>query len=121
MKISAEVKQLINEGMPAMVATAGSSGKPNVSAKGSAKVLDDEHLYFADTNSARTSANLRENPQIAMIFFNPTNRKGVRIWGKAEVLDSGPLFEEVSKDVLARRKAKVNYVIRITAEDLATF
>ena len=63
-KLSEEAKKIISEVHPAQVATANKDGKPNVSAKGSFRVLDDEHVIFADLNSPRTVANLRENPQI---------------------------------------------------------
>ncbi len=58
-KLSADVKKTIGEIHPALVATAAGSGKPNVSAKGSLRVLDDEHLVFADIDSPRTIANIK--------------------------------------------------------------
>ncbi len=44
-KLSEEVKKIINEVRPAMVATAGKDGKPNVSPRGSFQVLDDEYCW----------------------------------------------------------------------------
>ena len=51
MKMSADVKKSIAECGPALIATASKSGRPNVSPKGSLKVLDDEHVVFADVRS----------------------------------------------------------------------
>ena len=91
--LSAEAKAIIAETHPGLVASADGSGRPNVSAKGSFRVLDDEHVLFADVNSPRTIANLLENPQVSAMVFDPATRHGCRVWGKAEVLDSGELFD----------------------------
>lgn len=121
MKLTEELKRLITEGMPAMVATADRNGRPNVSPKGSLRILDDETLCFGDVASPRTTANLRENPQVAILCFNPASRRGCRIWGKAEVLSSGPLFDQVSRETLERRRAVVRNVVRITVEEASAF
>ncbi len=51
MKMSPQVKDAVADCSPALVATASKAGKPNVSAKGSLRVIDDEHLLFADIRS----------------------------------------------------------------------
>ncbi len=119
-KLTAEAKKLIGEVMPAMIATASKSGKPNVSPKGSFRVLDDEHVAFADMASPRTIANLRENPQVAAIAFNPATRRGCRIWGKAEILDSGSQFDAIAAE-FAAMEMKVKRLVKITVEEVATF
>lgn len=119
-KLSEEVKKAIAEIRPALIATSGKSGKPNVSAKGSFKVLDDEHVLFADMNSPRTVANLKENPQVAVIVLDPAKRRGARIWGKAEILSAGPLFDQV-KSEWAGRNMKVNHVVRISVDEAVAF
>ncbi len=116
MKMSDEVKKAVAECGPALVATASKSGRPNVSAKGSLRVLDDEHLVFADVRSPRTIANIRENPQVGIICLNPSTRKGCRIWGKAEVMSSGELFDKVAKE-FAARNTKVNNVVKIAVDE----
>jgi predicted pyridoxine 5'-phosphate oxidase superfamily flavin-nucleotide-binding protein len=120
MKISQEVKNAIAEYSPALVATVDKAGKPNVSAKGSLRVIDDEHLLFADIRSPRTIANLKENPQVAIICLNPATRKGCRIWGKAEVMTSGELFDQLTKEY-ADRNMKVNHAVKITVDDAIAF
>ena len=49
-KIPREIQEFVN-GKVGWVATAARDGTPNVSIKGSLRVLDDEHLLFADINS----------------------------------------------------------------------
>jgi len=120
MVISEEIKKAIAEYSPALIATSDRSGKPNVSAKGSLRVIDDEHLVFADVRSPRTVANLKENPKLAIIGLNAATRKGYRIWGKAEILSSGQLFDQVSKE-FAARNTKINHLVKVTIEDAIVF
>jgi len=118
-KIPEEVKKAIAEIRPALVATAGKDGMPNVSAKGSFRVLDDEHVVFADLRSPRTIANLRENPRIAVIGLDPASRKGWRIWGQAEILTEGAIFESFSQEYAS--KGKVNHVVKLKVEEAVVF
>jgi len=118
-KLTEEAKKAIGEIRPALVATASKAGKPNVSAKGSLRVLDDEHVVFADIASPRSVANIKENPQVAIICLNPQERKSCRIWGKGEVLDSGPVFDEISA-AMDKMNMKVRNVVRIAVEEVET-
>ena len=114
-KLSEDLKNAITQIKPAMVATVNSAGQPNVSPKGSLRVLDDQHLVFAEIRSPQTINNLRENPQISIIGFDPTSRKGWRVWGKvAEILASGNLYEQFCSEYAG--KGKVNHVVTISVE-----
>ena len=115
-KLSDNVKETIAEIRPAIIATASKDGKPNVSAKGSFRVLDDDHVIFADISSPRTIANLKENPQVSILVVHPKSMRGCRIWGKGEILDSGELFDQMSKE-FADRNLKVNHLVKITVEE----
>jgi len=119
-KLTEEARKIIGEFGPALIATASKEGKPNVSPKGSFRVLDDEHVIFANIASPRTLANLKENPQLTAIIFDRSTRKGCRIWGKAEIMDSGDLFDSLSAE-FAPRGMKVRHVVRVAVEEVATF
>lgn len=119
-KLSEEAKKLIGEVRVALVATASKGGKPNVSPKGSFRVIDDEHVAFGAIVSPRTMANLRETPQLSAILFDPATRKGCRIWGKAEILGSGDLFDAMSAEY-APRGLKVEHVVKVTVEEAVIF
>ncbi len=119
-KLSDDARKAIAEIHPALIATSSKSGKPNVSAKGSFKVLDDDTVIFADMNSPRTMANLKENPQVAVIVLNPATRKGARIWGKGEILSSGPLFDQVKAE-WAAKNMKVKNVVKIAVDEAFAF
>jgi len=115
-KLPEKVKETIAEIRPGIIATASKDGKPNVSAKGSFRVLDDDHVVFADISSPRTIANLRENPNVSILVVHPKSMRGCRIWGKGEILDSGELFDQMNKE-FAERNLKVNHVVKITVEE----
>ena len=119
-KLTEEAKKIISEFGPALIATASKEGKPNVSPKGSFRVLDDEHVIFANIASPRTMANIKENPQLTAIIFDRSTRKGCRIWGKAEIMDSGDLFDSISTEY-APRGMKVKHIVKVTVEEAATF
>ncbi len=78
-KLTEEAENIIKNIHPALVATANKDGKPNVSAKTSFQVIDDEHVAFADVYSPKTIANLKENPQLSAIVLDAATRKGCRI------------------------------------------
>ena len=119
-KLSEEAKKIVGEFGPALIATANKEGKPNVSPKGSFRVLDDEHVIFANIASPRTMANLKENPQLTAIILDRSTRKGCRIWGKAEILDGGNLFDSLSAE-FAKQGMKVRHVVKVAVEEAATF
>ncbi len=113
-----KAKMLIGEIKPGLVATASKSGKPNVSAKGSFRVLDDDHVVFSNMNSPRTIANLKENPQVSIICLD-SNRRSCRIWGTAEVMDSGPLYDEAAAAMAAQNR-KPNHVVKVLVDEVET-
>jgi uncharacterized protein len=118
--LSEEAKALIKDTHPGFIATASLSGRPNVSLKGSLRVLDDEHVVFADIHSPNTIANLVENPQVAAMVFEPTSRHGCRIWGTAEVLSSGKLFDQTNAE-LSSRNMQAKHVVVVTVTEFLVF
>jgi predicted pyridoxine 5'-phosphate oxidase superfamily flavin-nucleotide-binding protein len=119
-KLTDEAKKAIAEISPSLVATAGGAGKPNVSAKGSLRVLDDEHVAFADIASPRTVANIRENPQVAVICLDAAKRKGCRIWGQGTIFDSGDLFDQLTVEY-AEKNMVVKNVVKVAVQEVETF
>ena len=116
-KLTEDAKKLIREIRPSLVATASKTGKPNVSAKGSLRVLDDEHVVFAHIASPRTVANIKENPQVAIICLDASSRKGCRIWGRGEILDAGELFDKTVAEY-ASKNMKVRNVVKIAVDEV---
>ena len=115
-KLSEKIKETIAEIRPGIIATASRDGRPNVSAKGSLRVVDDDRVAFADISSPRTIANLRENPCVSILIVHPKTMRGCRLWGKGEILDSGDLFDEISRE-FAGRNIAVNHVVTVAVEE----
>ena len=117
-KLPEEAKKIIARVMPAFVATASKTGKPNVSPKGSFQVLDDEHVVFAEIASPQTIANIRENPQVSILVFDPDTFGGCRISGKAQIIESGELLDSF-KAQFAPMKMDVHSVVKVKVEHTA--
>ena len=76
-----EMKRVVERQRLGFVATVCADGTPNVSPKGTLRVLDDDHLMFADIRSPGTVANLRTNPSVEVNVVDPFVRKGYRFKG----------------------------------------
>jgi hypothetical protein len=118
-KISAELQEFI-KGKQGWVATASREGTPNVSIKGTLRVMDDEHLVFADIFSLKTRKNLQENPKVAIMVFDAEARRGYAFKGKTEQVESGPLFDQTVESI---RKSMPQlptpkYVVKVTVESI---
>ncbi len=118
-EIPKEVQDFI-PGKLAWVATASSEGVPNVTPKGSLKLLDSQHILFADIFSLKTRKNLIENNKIAVTIADVSNGKGYQLKGTAEVLDSGRLYEATCWQVkeLYKGLPTPHAVVKITVESV---
>ena len=86
-------------------ATASAAGQPYVQhrggAKGFLKVLDERRLAFADVRGNRqyiTAGNLLENPRAFIFLMDYENRRRVKLWGAAEVVDDLARLPSLSGD-----------------------
>jgi predicted pyridoxine 5'-phosphate oxidase superfamily flavin-nucleotide-binding protein len=113
-----EAIQAFIKGKPGWVATASKTGMPNVAIKGSLRVLDDEHLVFADLFSLKTRKNLEENPQVAVMVYDGESRAGYILKGHAELVASGPLFDSIAETIRQHPAhfPPPKYAVKITVE-----
>ena len=88
-KLSAEMQRVVREQRLGFVATVTADGLPNVSPKGTTRLWDDEHLFFADIASPGTMRNLTPNPNVEVNVVV----KGFRFRGTATVYTSGEIFD----------------------------
>jgi uncharacterized protein len=118
-KIPQEVQDFI-KGKMAWVATASRDGVPNATPKGSAQVLDDEHLIFADLYSLKTRENLKANPKVAVTVTDVSSLKGYQLKGSAEMLTAGPIFDQVAERLkkAPMKMPRLNYVVKITVDSI---
>jgi len=119
----ASIPKHVQEFLPgkmAWVATATRDGMPNVTPKSGLKLLDDQHVVFADLYSLKTRQNLEQNPQVAVTVIDPAAARGYQIKGKAEMLASGPLCEQMAEEMKQSSPSSppVKYVVRITVESV---
>jgi predicted pyridoxine 5'-phosphate oxidase superfamily flavin-nucleotide-binding protein len=91
---------------------------PNATPKGSVQLIDDEHVAFADLFSRKTRENLLANPKVSITVADGATYKGYQIKGSAEILESGPLFDQMAEGL---KKAPIKlpplqYVVHLTVE-----
>jgi predicted pyridoxine 5'-phosphate oxidase superfamily flavin-nucleotide-binding protein len=111
--LTAEAKKIIAGAGPALIATSSKNGKSHVQIKGSFRIVDDATLVFVDIDSPRTMANLRDNPQLSTMVFDPEAGQSCRIWGKAEVITKGELFDSIKEELADRLKVRHLVLMKI--------
>jgi hypothetical protein len=107
-------------GKMAWVATATREGVPNVTPKGTVRVMDDQHLIFADLFSLKTRQNLEQNSRVAVTVIDPASAKGYQIKGTAELVTSGPLYDQMAAQLKASSPSlpSPKYVVKIAVDSV---
>lgn len=105
-------------GKLAWVATASRDGEPNVTPKGSLRLLDEHHVLFADLFSLKTRKNLEENAKVAVTVMDAATGKAYQLKGTAEIVSSGPLVEETENQLKKSPKQlpPLHHVVKITVQ-----
>ena len=116
-KIPKEVQDFLKDKL-AWVATASLDGVPNTTPKGTVRVIDDEHLAFADLFSLKTRENLQKNPKVAVTVVDEKLRKGYQLKGSAEQADSGELYTQIAEQLKIKQLPQPKYVIKITVDSV---
>ena len=116
--ITEDMARMVAELRLCYVATVTPDGKPNLSPKGSLRVINGEELAFADIMSPATIRNLRSNPYIEVNIVHPFLRRGYRFKGRCEIVTEGEIFDLVANELWERegRQYPVNAVVRITVQ-----
>ncbi len=99
------------------VATASKDGVPNVVPMAWVRLADDETVWIMDNFMVKSLANLKENPRIAMYFWDQDTKRCFQIKGSAEIQTSGEAFETFRSQVKAKSEAypaKSLVVMKIT-------
>jgi predicted pyridoxine 5'-phosphate oxidase superfamily flavin-nucleotide-binding protein len=116
-KITDEMKEMV-KGQQAYVATATPDGIPSVAPKGSTRVLDDEHIVFAESAGKRTYENIKMNPKVAIIIGDITKMQCLRFSGSAEIITEGPLFEKSSEQMKKLGAPVPHAVVKVNVEEI---
>jgi len=96
LKLTQHMKQVLKHQPVVLVATRDNAGRPNVSPKGVLKIVDDDKLVLADLFSFKTQANLQADSRLAVAAVDIQTYEGYQFKGQAELVNEGPLFEEIS-------------------------
>lgn len=119
-RLSAAARKIIEAHTLGFVATINADGTPNLSPKGMMIVLDDEHLAFGEVRSPGTVRNIRERPLLEINFVDVLARKGVRIRGRAEIVEKEAEDFEVLRPRFDRWRDLANQIrrfVRVEIED----
>ena len=95
--ITSDLADFIGRQTSVFLATANASGQPYIQHRGGPpgflRVLDEGTLAFADFKGNRqyiTLGNLQENPKAILFLIDYVQRKRVKIWGRARVVENDP-------------------------------
>ena len=83
-------------------------------------IIDDEHIVFADLFSLKTRDNLQKNPKAAVMVVDLETYKGYQFKGPAQLVDSGPVFDQMVEQLKKAPKQLPNpkYVVIITVDSI---
>ncbi len=106
------------------LATASADGRPYIQHRGGPpgflRVLDEKTLAFADFTGNRqyiSVGNLSENDRVYLFLMDYPNRRRVKIWGRAHIVDNDDaLIEKVSDEAYSATPERV-IVITVEAYD----
>lgn len=87
--LTEDMKRVVRDQRLGFYATVCEDGSPNLSPKGTTRVWDDDHLFFADICSPQTVANIRRGSLVEVNVVDPFVRKGYRFKGPAVIHEPG--------------------------------
>lgn len=97
--LTPEVLDALARGGTALVATSTADGVPNVAPKGTLRVIDPYTLVYAEIHPGKTTANIEQNPSVAVAVLDPVTMAWYQVKGYAERDASGRLFRQVCDEV----------------------
>ncbi len=103
-ELTPDLKRFVAERDSLYFGTASADGQPYVQHRGGPegflKVLDEHTLAFADYSGNRqyiSMGNLEENPKAFIFLMDYPNRRRIKLWGRAEVVeDDRELLERLA-------------------------
>ncbi len=105
--------------------TANAGGQPYIQYRGGPpgflKVIDDHTLGFADFGGNRqyiTLGNLSENPKAFLFLMDYVNRRRVKVWGAARVVEGDAALESRLGDRAYRGKVERAILFTVEAWDV---
>lgn len=105
-RIDADMRAVVESAHLAFVATVTPDGRPNLSPKGTIRVLDDQRLFFLDLASPQTRKDIEKNAWMEVNVVDALSRRGYRFFGKATAHVDDALAAEAKARVFAEEGAE---------------
>lgn len=83
-QLDADMRAVVESAHLGFVATVTPEGRPNLSPKGTIRVLDDRRIVFLDIASPQTRKDIDKNPWMEVNVVDTTSRRGYRFFGQAK-------------------------------------
>lgn len=122
--VTPELAEFIAERDSFYLGTASAEGQPYIQhrggPKGFLKVLDDRTLAFADFSGNRqyiSYGNLNENNKAFIFLMDYANRRRIKVWGTAKVVDDDPELMLKVTDPNYHGKPQRAFVFRLAVWD----
>ena len=123
--ITPDLEGFIAERDSFYMATANAEGQPYIQHRGGPegflKVLDNRTLAFADFGGNRqyiSVGNLAGNDKVALFLMDYPNRRRIKIWGRAKVIDDDPELLQRLADATYRAAPERAIKIHVEAWDV---
>jgi len=107
------------------IGSVSADGQPYIQHRGGPpgflKVIDERTLGFADYSGNQqyiTMGNLADNPKAFLFLMDFANRRRIKIWGTAEVVEDDPELMEKVSDPDYPAKPERAFLFRISAWDV---
>ena len=116
-KLTDEMKAIFAKNKIFHVATASKAGVPNVAPIAFVQVAGPDTIWVGDNYMLKTLANVKENPKMAISFWDPDTKKCFQVKGSVEMKTSGPDYEKVKAMIKAKNEkypAKGLLVMKVT-------
>ena len=124
-RVTPELAGFIGERDTMFIATTNADGQPYIQHRGGPpgflKVLDEHTLGFADFSGNRqyiTVGNLDDNPKAFIFLIDFANRRRIKIWGRAEVVENDAELQEKLHDPEYGSEPERMFLFHIDAWDV---
>ncbi|MCX5715045.1 MAG: pyridoxamine 5'-phosphate oxidase family protein [Candidatus Omnitrophica bacterium] len=100
--INKKIIELLKDREFISVATCDFDGRPNAAPKFLLKI-EGNFIYLIDYTIGRTFTNLHSNPRASLSFVDTNSLVGYQINGRVEIIEGGPEYDKISKELLQRQ------------------
>ena len=105
--------------IPSIIATAASDGTPNISYLSHVALIDDHRVALSNQFFRKTAANIKANPNAALLLVDPRDGRQFRLDICFEqTLENGELFEDMAAQLRASAQLEMGEAMRLRSLDI---